>query len=444
MTSPYMTKAELAAIKPEILANPAESLQRARERVERAGQWLPGQAMGRRFPVGCVALEITQRCNLDCTLCYLSELSEAVRDLPLAEIFRRIETIHRMYGPMTEIQITGGDPTLRKEEELIAIVARVRALGMRPSLFTNGIRASRALLTKLRDAGLVDVAFHVDTTQKRKGYASERDLNALREEYIRRARGLHLSILFNTTVHAGNFHEMPELVRFFVTQAADVRLASFQLAADTGRGIERHRPALITAETMAAQIEQGTGAMLNFDVPLIGHKKCNRYAMALVTGGRVHDLFDRPDFVRRYLDRSAGLNFDRTRPWRACATLAGWAVRNPWIWPGGLSWLARKAWRMKRDLWRGRGRIHKLSFFIHNFMDACRLERDRIESCVFMAATADGPLSMCLHNARRDEFITAPFSIDGEAWMPLGAPGEDAKARVPAKGRMRRTEQAAL
>ena len=34
---------------------------------------LPNQVLGRRSTVGCVALEITQRCNLDCTLCYLSE-----------------------------------------------------------------------------------------------------------------------------------------------------------------------------------------------------------------------------------------------------------------------------------------------------------------------------------------------------------------------------------
>ena len=37
-----------------------------------------GQQMGGRWSIGCVALEITQRCNLDCTLCYLSEHSEMV------------------------------------------------------------------------------------------------------------------------------------------------------------------------------------------------------------------------------------------------------------------------------------------------------------------------------------------------------------------------------
>ena len=33
-----------------------------------------------------MALEITQRCNLDCTLCYLSDYSEAVPDPPMEEL----------------------------------------------------------------------------------------------------------------------------------------------------------------------------------------------------------------------------------------------------------------------------------------------------------------------------------------------------------------------
>jgi MoaA/NifB/PqqE/SkfB family radical SAM enzyme len=183
------------------------------------GQWNAAQLMGRRWPIGCVALEITQRCNLDCTACYLSENSEAVHDLPLEEVFRRIDMIYSNYGPDTDVQVTGGDPTLRRRSELIEVVRRIRDKGMRPTLFTNGIRATRDLLRALADAGLMDVAFHVDITQQRKGFDSEIALNALRREYIGRARGLGLSIFFNTTVFAGNLNQIPEVVRFlFATQ----------------------------------------------------------------------------------------------------------------------------------------------------------------------------------------------------------------------------------
>jgi len=41
---------------------------------------------GWRCPVTWVSLEATQRSNLDCTLCCLSETSETVRNFPLEEI----------------------------------------------------------------------------------------------------------------------------------------------------------------------------------------------------------------------------------------------------------------------------------------------------------------------------------------------------------------------
>ena len=121
----------------------------------------PNQVLGRIHTIGCVAVEITQKCNLDCTLCYLSENSQSVKDIPIQEIYRRLDQVFEHYGAGTHVQITGGDPTLRKHKELIEIVRYARDIGLYPALFTNGIAASRKLLTNLADAGLCDVAFHV-------------------------------------------------------------------------------------------------------------------------------------------------------------------------------------------------------------------------------------------------------------------------------------------
>lgn len=94
----------------------------------------PNQVLGRRSTIGCVALEITQRCNLDCTLCYLSESAESVQDLPIEVLFERIDRIRETYGPGVGVQVTGGDPTVRRRTELVAIVRRVAERGLRPSL----------------------------------------------------------------------------------------------------------------------------------------------------------------------------------------------------------------------------------------------------------------------------------------------------------------------
>jgi hypothetical protein len=438
-----MTPEEIAAFAPDRPLPPGiDPIRHARGVMVETGQWTPRQMMGRRWAVGCIALEITQRCNLDCTLCYLSDHSEAVHDIPLAEVYRRIDAIHAMYGPGTNVQVTGGDPTLRKRSELVAIVRRLRERGLLPALFTNGIKATRSLLTELRDAGLVDVAFHVDTTQERRGYQTEADLNAIRRDYIARAKGLGLSVFFNTTVHDGNFAEVPDLARFFVEEGEGVELASFQLQADTGRGTQRARDDVISTDNVARRIQAGAGAQFRFDGNSIGHQDCNRYAMTLIANGRVHDLLADPDFPLELLDRTADAEVwvDRTRWVQAASRFAGFLARNPVLAARGVGWLGGTAWRMRRDLVAARGRVRKLSFFIHNFMDACHLDPERIRACSFKVATGDGPVSMCMHNAKRDEFILRPIRVEAAAgaaapafWDPLT--GKTAAEPAPSRGR---------
>ena len=140
-----LSEAETSALRPSNAPLP-DPLADMRQRMQRSAQWHPNQMAGRRWPVACVSLEITQRCNLDCTLCYLSDSSEAVRDFPLEEVFRRIDIIHDHFGPGTDVQVSGGEPTLRRRDELVAIVRRLRQRGLRASLFTNGIKATRGLL----------------------------------------------------------------------------------------------------------------------------------------------------------------------------------------------------------------------------------------------------------------------------------------------------------
>jgi hypothetical protein len=425
-TLEIMTRAEIDAAVAEPLREEGSALERARDAMRRAGCWSSAQQMGSRWPIGCVALEITQRCNLDCTLCYLSENSEAVRDIPLQEVLRRVDLIHSHYGANTDVQVTGGDPTLRERGELLAIVRRIRERGMRPTLMTNGRRATRELLQALAAAGLMDVAFHVDTTQQLKGYRSETELNALRAAYLDRCRGLPLSVMFNTTVHEGNFGEIPELVRFFRAQAGRVRTASFQPQAQTGRGVHEKKIE-ITLDAVAAQIEKGAGTAINFASSLVGHPRCSRYGLCLEAGGRLYDALDDAQFIARLQPATAHLVLDRGERRQAAQKFLAWLAVHPRHWAGALGWVAVKAWQMRAGLAAARGEIRSLSFVIHGFMDAGALERERIDACVFKTMTAQGPVSICLHNARRDSFIL---------WQPLGGAPQQHGLKH-AKGRLR-------
>ncbi len=377
----------------------------------------PNQSLGQRKAIGCVALEITQRCNLDCTLCYLSDMSESTLDVPMEELKRRADEILHHYGPSSPVQITGGDPTLRKEEELIEIVRYCTSLTLQPALLTNGIKATRELLKKLAAAGLRDVAFHVDMTQNLKNkskrlYASEEELNEIRKEYIERVRGLGIAVIFNTTLCETNFHELPMLVKFFIRHAEVVGMCSFQLQADTGRGILHGRLEGIEPRNIIRIINETAGRKINFDVVDLGHPSCNRIGYSFVCNNHAYDLWWDPEIINKLYDKFEGIGLDRGNPKKAVKMAALHILKHPSILAQGFPFLAKHLWRMKWDLLRSRFRVHKLSFMIHNFMHADCLDPERIDNCSFMVMTPDGPISMCQHNAYRDHYITKEFQTN--------------------------------
>ena len=89
---------------------------------------------------------------------------------------------------------------------------------------------------------------------------------------------------------------------------AEFKLASFQLQADTGRGVLRQRDFIITQETVWAQIEKGAGVKIPFDSPIIGHSKCNKYAYLFEANGKLFNAWTDDNFAIDLLNRSSGIH----------------------------------------------------------------------------------------------------------------------------------------
>ena len=122
------------------------------------------------------------------------------------------------------------------------------------------------------------------------------------------------------------------------------------------------------------------------------------------------DVLTDPPLYERFLEEFRNVLFDRRDVKRTARKVIGVALLNPyWLIRGG-AFLIKKLWSVRTALWR-RERIGKMTFFIHNFMDSEALDPERIRNCSFMVMTDDGPISMCEHNARRDDFILKPIAL---------------------------------
>ena len=94
-----------------------------------------------------IVVDLTHRCNMECANCYIPN-----RDVPDLDKEKLYDALARLPA-RSYIRLIGAEPTMR--QDLPEIITRVRKLGHRPSVTTNGVKlAQKSYVKKLKDAGL--------------------------------------------------------------------------------------------------------------------------------------------------------------------------------------------------------------------------------------------------------------------------------------------------
>ncbi len=112
----------------------------------------------------CAALvETTNRCNLDCPVCYMDANAGPEKTPSLEQIRGMLELLLRSEVSPPSINVTGGEPTTRRD--LREIIKMAHSMGFNDiTLSTNGIVVSKRpqLLDELASEGLTEVAISLD------------------------------------------------------------------------------------------------------------------------------------------------------------------------------------------------------------------------------------------------------------------------------------------
>jgi hypothetical protein len=380
----------------------------------------PTQFLGRQY-AGCGAtIGVMPRCDFRCTACYLGNGANRARPLPMEEIKGQIRTLRRWLGPAGNLQLTDGEVTLRSESELIQLIAYARQVGLVPMVMTHGetFRRKPGFLERLMtQGGLTEVCFHVDTTMRGRcnqqtGTASEEDLNSLRAEFaemIRRARrhtGRRLEAASTVTVTPDNLEGVPDVVRWFLSNADAFKMVSFQPVAAVGRTGSKFQR--ISPDRLWARIAEGA------DNPSIlegegwlGHPGCGRFVQGLTVhrNNRVkfvplyrRDHSSDVQFLNKLLDRIGGTSFRLDTGGQAIRRIAYILKHNAvFLLRYGFPY----AWRLLRQT----GTLNARYFCIvsHHFMNATEmtspLGAKRQSVCVFRVPISGRLEPMCRVNA---------------------------------------------
>lgn len=212
----------------------------------------------------CVLLELTNRCNLRCPVCFASAGENPVKEPSLADIGRQFDMLMAHGGPFN-IQLSGGEPTMRDDLPEIIRLGREKGFSFF-QLNTNGLRLARepGYAESLKNAGLNTVFLQFDgvtddvyLTLRGRGLMQEK------EAAIANCAAAGLGIVLVPVIARGvNEQQVGEVLRYGLAHAPAVRGVHFQPISYFGR-CALDRPAKpITIPKMLALIEEQTDGMM--------------------------------------------------------------------------------------------------------------------------------------------------------------------------------------
>lgn len=217
-------------------------------------------------------IDLTNRCNLNCPLCFANARRSGYVYEPTLEQVRDMFQVLRDERPVPcyAVQFAGGEPTLR--EDLPQIINMAKEMGFfQIMIATNGMRlaASRDYCRELRKTPLSTIYLQFDGVtegphMRLRGFnALPHKLKALENM---RATGLGNVVLVPTLVRDVNSGQVADIVRFAAKNADIVRGVNFQPVSFAGRvESEELQNGRITIPDLLGMLEEQSGGDITPD-----------------------------------------------------------------------------------------------------------------------------------------------------------------------------------
>lgn len=337
----------------------------------------------------CVLLEVTQRCNLGCPVCFASSGGEEIIDPKIEEIEEWYDLLMESGGPFN-IQLSGGEPTVR--DDLPALIRLGKEKGF-PffQLNTNGLRlaAEPDYAARLKEAGLDCVFLQFDGLNDGI-YSALRGRPLLREKLatIDVCAEAGLGVVLVPTVAAGiNDGEIGALIDFAALRLPDVRGIHFQPMSYFGRYPGEAGERLTIPDILRKIEEQTSGRMkaADFSPGTAENPYCSFNASYLL----------QPDGLLKALEKQeeSCCCGDASRPREYVAR--HWSA----VPPSGCCDSLREAEPQSLDEFIERTRQYTLAVSGMVFQDAWNLDLDRLRQCYIHVVSPDRRvIPFCAYN----------------------------------------------
>lgn len=365
--------------------------------VDRGCPWDCGLCPEHRQQTCTALIEVTRRCNLRCTYCFAdSGAGRRSGDPGLDAVERSYRSVLQAGGPFN-IQISGGEPTVR--DDLPEIVSLGRSLGFTfIQINTNGLRLAQDsnYAKELKSAGAASIFLQFDGLEDASNIALRgRPLFHEKKLAVEHCAEHGLGVVLVPTLVPGiNIHEIGGIIRFAVRHMPGVRAVHFQPVSYFGRHPGSHSPPPhITIPEVIQEIESQTQGELkaqHFQPPGCENALCSFHGNFVLLSGGELKAWSSGDPARRCCGPSSA---------EAGAEKARSFISSFWSQPGAIEKDQNAPSLGGWDDFLNRARTHSLCISGMAFQDAWNLDLERLKDCCIHVVDTEGRLiPFCAYN----------------------------------------------
>jgi len=390
-------------------------------------------------------IDVTNRCNLRCPVCFANAASAGyVYEPSKEEISEMLENLRRN-DPVsaTALQFSGGEPTIR--QDLFDLIRMAKEVGFHHvEVNTNGLRLAQSVdyCRGLIEAGMSTVYLQFDgLTSDVYKFTRGTDLLDIKMKAVENCRkaGLRSIVLVVTLVKGVNDHQLGDIIRFAIKNFDVVRCVNVQPVSLCGRLPEKERAKMrITIPDFMKLVEEQTEGKIKvsdfYPVPIVvpvskavgalkgkryveftTHPHCGMATYVFIENDKIVPITrygNVESFVKAmkkvYEDAAKG------RSKRAKLRLLGtlrhvkFSLLRKYLWP-----------ILKTGSYESLGKLHRKMLMISSmhFMDPYNFDLERVQRCCIHYAVPDGRIiPFCTMNSIHRPKIEERLGTPVEKW----------------------------